>query len=329
MLLLSVLLAVALWPKPRAHWRGALAGVLAYLLVMTPWLARNWAQFGALLPSGGLSTAWLRGYDALVAYPPNASAADFWTWGAGNILASRWEALRNNAGTFLAVETWVVLGPFALGALWARRERPFWWGVALYALALHAAMTFVFAFPGYRGGLFHSAAALLPFWAVLSALGLDDGIAWLARRRRWPRAQAQNVFGGAAVVLAVALSLGVLSARLPTWNANGRFYRALTADLPPDAVVMVNDPPSLYYHAGLGGVVVPNADPAVVPEIARRYGVTHLLLDVNRTAPFTDLWLGREQRDFLRLLRVYGAETPDPADDRRLFEIVLQEQGDP
>jgi len=99
--------------------------------------------------------------------------------------------------------------------------------------------------------------------------------------------------------------------------------------LPPDAVVMVNDPPALYYHAGLAGVVVPNADPAVVPEIARRYGVTHLLLDVNRTAPFTRLWLGREQRDFLRLLRVYGAETPDPADDRRLFAIVLQEQSDP
>ena len=308
---------------------GALAGVLAYALVMSPWLARNRTQFGAPLPSGGLTTAWLRSYDDLVAYPPNVRAADFWAWGAENILASRWEALRNNAGTFLAVETWVVLGPFALGALWVRRKRPFWWGVALYALALHAAMTLVFAFPGYRGGLFHSSAALLPFWAVLSALGLDGAVAWAAERRRWPRAQAQNVFGGAAALLVVALSLGVLSARLRTWNANGRFYRTLAADLPPEAVVMVNDPPALYYHAGLAGVVVPNADPAVVPEIARQYGVTHLLLDANRTEPFTVLWLGREQRDFLRLLRVYGAETPDPADDRRLFEIVLREQEGP
>ncbi len=328
-LLLGVLLAVALWPRPRAHWRGALAGLLAYLLVVLPWLVRNWAQFGAPLPSGGLSTAWLRSYDDLVAYPPNLRAADFWAWGAENILASRWEAFRNNLGTFIAVETWVVLGPFALGALWARRKQPFWWGGALYALGLHAAMTLVFAFPGYRGGLFHSAAALLPFWAVLSVLGLEAGVGWLARLRAWPRAQAQRVFSGAAVALAVALSLGVLSARLPRWNANGDFYRTLADDLPPDAVVMVNDPPALYYHTGLAGVVVPNADPSVLPQIARQYGVTHLLLDVNRTAPFTRLWSGSEQRDFLRLIRVYGTETPDPADDRRLFELVLQERSEP
>ncbi len=69
--------------------------------------------------------------------------------------------------------------------------------------------------------------------------------------------------------------------------------------------------------------MVPNADPAVVPEIAAQYGVTYLLLDANRTAPFADLFAGEADYDFLRLVRVYDGGTDDPGDDRRLFEIVL------
>jgi hypothetical protein len=63
----------------------------------------------------------------------------------------------------------------------------------------------------------------------------------------------------------------------------------------------------------------------VVPEIAAQYGVTHLVLDVNRTEPFTGLFLGRDTVPFLRHYWTYGEETPDRADDRRVFEIVRQE----
>ncbi len=283
-------------------------------------------EIGTPLPTGGMDTIWLRGYNELVNYPPGVSAADFWEWGAGNILRSRWEALVTNLGTFVAVETWIVLGPFVLAGLWLRRRDPFLLGAVLYALGLHIAMTFVFAYPGYRGGLFHSSSALLPFWASVGLIGLDEGVMWMARRRRWRRKQAQTVFSGAVITLAVLLSVGVLVSRLSAWNDNGTFYRTVAADVPDDAVLMVNDPAALYYHTGLSGVVVPNADPAVVPEIAARYGVNYLVLDVNRTKPFTGLFLGEEERPFLRLVKVYGAETADRADDRRVFEITGQEQ---
>ncbi len=219
-----------------------------------------------------------------------------------------------------------MLGPFALLGLWARRRHPAAPGVALYALGLHLAMTFVFAYPGPRGGLFHSASALLPYWAAFGVAGLDEGIAWMARRRGWRKRQARTVFSSALVVLAVALSLGILVSRRPDWNAAGAHYDRIAADLPPDAVVMINDPPGLYYHTGLGGVVVPNADPDVVPEIAARYGVTHLVLDVNRTQPFTGLFRGEEGRPFLREIRLDDADTPAPEDDLRLFEIVMDDR---
>ncbi len=328
-LLVLVLAGVAFWRPGPGHWtdglRAAGVGLLAYVIVMMPWFARNLDVLGAPLPVGGVDTIWMRSYDELVRYPPGASAADFLAWGIGPILRSRLEALANNLGTFVAVETWVILGPFALLGCWRRRSLALVRGFAVYAAALHVVMTFVFAFPGYRGGLFHSSAALLPFWAALGAVGLDEGIAWAARRRRWRPAEAAVVFNSAAVILALALTLSALSAKLDGWNDNARFYRQIARDLPPGAVVMVNDPAGLYYHTGLGGVVVPDADPAVVPEIAARYGVTHLLLDVNRTAPFSGLFAGDDARPYLRLVRHYGADTPERNDDRLVFEIVLGE----
>lgn len=327
-LLILVLVVIALWPSGR-RWtdglRAAGVGLLAYGIVMLPWFARNLDVLGVPLPLGGTDTVWMRSYNELVRYPPGASVGDFLAWGIGPILRSRLEALANNLGTLVAVETWVILGPFALLGWWRRRSLTLVRGFAVYAAALHFVMTFIFAFPGYRGGLFHSSAALLPFWAALGAAGLDEGIAWAARRRRWRPAEAAVVFKSAAVLLALALTLSALTAKLDGWNDNASFYREIARDLPPGVVLMVNDPAALYYHTGLGSVVVPDADPAVVPEIAARYGVTHLLLDANRTAPFSGLFAGDDERPYLRLTRHYGTDTPERNDDRLLFEIVLGE----
>ncbi|NLX08951.1 MAG: hypothetical protein GXY36_04800 [Chloroflexi bacterium] len=324
LLLALVLIVVALWPGRGQCPRGAVVGVIAYLLVMLPWFVRNLDAIGTPLPTGGLQTAWLRGYDELVNYPPGTTLGEFLDWGWDNILRSRWEAFVANLSTFIAVETWIVLGPFVLLGLWQRRRDPRLLGVILYAVGLHAAMTLVFAYPGLRGGLFHSSSALLPFWAALGVIGLDSALDWAAARRGWRAPEARIVFGGALLVLAALLSGGMLLARGPELNDNAVFYRTLGADLPADAVVMINDPPGLYYHAGRGGVVVPNAAPDVIPEIARRYGVTHLLLDANRTAPFDGLYAGTETYPFLSLVQVYAAGTDS---ERQLYRIERAQNG--
>lgn len=333
LLLVMVAVGVAflpvLWRRRAFDWslagKAAAACVLAYVLVMSPWWARNAAELGTPFPTGGTDGIWLRGYEEIVNYPPDASFEDFRAWGVRNMLESRWVALTNNLGTFIAVETWVILGPFALWGCWVRRQQALLWGMMLYALGLHLVMTLVFAYPGYRGGLFHSASALLPFWAAVGLVGLDEVIRWAAKRGRWRRREAQRVFSAALVGLAVILSVGVLLARLPDWNDHGEFYQVIGDDLPDQAVVMINDPAGFYYHTGLPAVVVPNEDPAIVPEIAAQYGVTHLVLDVNRTEPFTALFLGEDERPFLREYRYYDANTDDPADDWRVYAITLDE----
>jgi hypothetical protein len=42
---------------------------------------------------------------------------------------------------------------------------------------------------------------------------------------------------------------------------------------------MVNDPAALYYFTGLGGVVLPNESVEIIPDIAAKYGITHLLIE--------------------------------------------------
>lgn len=319
-LLLLVALLMVGWPRPRWHLVGVV--ILGYLAVMTPWFIRNWHVMGSPLPSGGVNTAFLRGYNELFDYPVEWSAANFFAWGWGNILNSRWEAIVSNGATWAVVENWVLLGPLALWAWWQRRRNPLWAGFGLYALGLHLAMTLVFAFPGYRGGLFHSSAALLPFWAVLSVLGLDVGIARMARWRRWDEPQAKLVFGGAVVLLAVFLSINGLLIQTKN-RASGPDYAALRAYLPDDAVLMVNDPAGWYYHTGLSGVTLTDAPLSRVPEIARRYHVTHLVLDVNVTDSFTPVFKGESTPTYLELVVHIDEGTTDPQDDVRIYRFTL------
>ena len=290
-LLLMVGWVVVLWPTlspstdgvgRAAPLRGKLTALaimtLVYLMVMLPWFLRNLAAMGSPLPVGGAQGIWFTEYNDLFNYPPDASPQTFFAEGVGRLLATRWEALVNNLGTFIAVEGMIILVPLMLIGLWARRDgflRGFW----LYALGLHLVMTLVFPFAGYRGGLFHSAAALLPWWAALALVGLDDVVEWIAKRRRtWRASTAKWLFSLALLGFVIFLSLSIALPRRIEAHTPA-LYSALDAALPVDARVMVNDPAQLYYFTGRGGVVLPNELPEVIAQIADKYGVDYLLLE--------------------------------------------------
>ncbi len=289
LLLLIVLLIVALWRVPL--WigiRSAAAGLAAYIALMAPWWLRTLMVTGALLPAGGLETAFMRSYDEIANYPPGLSLAHFLSWGVENILASRLWALSVNVPRFIGEQGLVVLTPLMLLGAWRKRREPILSGFLLYAPLLFGLMTFIFTFPGARGSLFHSGAALMPFWAALGAVGLHDALVYLAPRRKWRLGQAKVIFGGALAAWAVLLSLMALSNQRAAWHNREASYRTLS--LPREAVVMINDPPALYYFTGNMGVVLPNAPPSAISDLAARYGVTHVVLDQNYTKPMETLW---------------------------------------
>lgn len=325
-LLGAVSLFVVWWGQStlarRGRWQATLALAISYGIVMLPWILRNLHVIGTPLPVGGAGTIFLRGYNELFAYPVDWSLSNFLDWGATNILESRAEAAGINFMTWFAVEGMVMLGPLAIWGWWRNRQNPLLFGFSIYAIALHFVMTFLFAYPGYRGGLLHSSSALLPFWMILGVLGLDAGIEVMAKWRNWKVSQAQAVFGTATIVL--ALGIGVVFSRLQSTQSEGTLPHAqLVGDyLPDDAVLMVNSPPEWYYFTGLGGVTLPDAPLERLPEIAERYCLTHLIIDINVTDSFVPLIEGTQSPPaFLEEIAHIDQETETVDDDIRIYEF--------
>lgn len=252
---------------------------LAYGVTMAAWFVRNLNAVGSILPVGGTQAIWYTGYNDLFNYPADANPQTFFADGLDLLIASRLEAVSVTLQNFIVVECAIVLTPFVLLALWNRRREAFWRGVIWFALGIHIAMTFVFTFPGMRGGLFHAVTALLPFWMVLGLLGLDEIIEWVAkRRRRWRPQSAKWVFSLGVLGLVLFLSLSTALPRRTLAGTPPR-YPILTQTLDADARVMVNDTAMLYYYTGLGGVPLPNEDVTIIPTIANVYAVDYLVVE--------------------------------------------------
>ncbi len=254
--------------------------IVAYSAMMTPFFARNLAAIGTPLPLGGTQAIWFDEYNDIFNFPPDSSPQTLFVKGLDSFIASRREAFANNAATLIAVEGVIVLLPFMLIGGWVRRRdpstQPFW----VYALGLHLAMTFVFPYPGYRGGLFHSSAALIPFWSVFAIIGMDSAIDWLARRRRrWRARHAKHFFTGAAVLLAFGLSVFyAINGHVPPHTSVPVLYQALSERLPAASRILYDDPAELYYFTGFGGATLPNASPEALLVIARKFDIDYLVL---------------------------------------------------
>lgn len=257
-----------------------------YIIVMLPWFVRNLNTLGAILPAGGTQALWYTEYNDLFNYPPDASPQTFFANGVGLFLNSRWQAFFHPDGgalwTFIAVEGVIALTPFILLGAWQRRKMPFLQGTLWFAVGIHLAFPLLFPFPGMRGGLFHAAAALMPWWMALAVVGLDDAVNWMAKRRRhWRANSAKWIFTTAMVLLVMMLSITTALPRRVT-NHTPVLYSALDAVLPPKARVMINDPAQLYYFTGRGGITFPNETPEIIPELAQKYEIGYLLLEITQ-----------------------------------------------
>lgn len=296
---------------------AGLALLLGYLLVMAPWFYRNWIAIGAILPGAGLKTLFLRDYDELFSYGLPLTLERYLDWGPGNILASKLWAAKLNLMTFVGPNNLIFLTPFTLIGLWRLRREALMRPALIYGVLLYAAMTLAFTFPGVRGGLLHSSAALLPFFFAAAPIGLEAAVRWVARRRRgWNARQATQVFLVGFVVLAAALSLTLTVRTMQSkhWiNGSGDVYRQIGAWLEAqgleEVTVMVNNPPGFALRTGHPAIVVPNGDVETLLAVADRYGATVLVLDANRPGPLAGLYAGEETHPrLIRQVELDGAQ---------------------
>jgi hypothetical protein len=231
-----------------------------------------------------------------------------------------------NFQTVIAVWGMIFLTPLAIIGGWQWRNHLLAQLAGMYALLLAAAMTVLFAFPGARGGLFHSGAALFPFIVTLAGVGLDQSVEWIAARRRgWRAQEAKQVFGVGLVVMAIGLSSYIYYRQVllnNAWNQADAAYPAIAAWVraqDPAAVVMIGNPPAYRYHGGGLSVVVPNADITTTLKAARQYGVDYLILDGNHPAPLDALYQHPTLHPALSLVQSYGQGS---GNEIYVFEIV-------
>lgn len=293
--------------------------LLGYFVVMAPWFIRNWQVTGTFLPVAGSQTIWLTTYDELFSYGRELSARTFLAQGVGSALQGRWWALTINLQTVLAVWGMIFLTPLALLGGWYLRRHLLVQLAGLYALLLFGAMTLVFAFPGARGGLFHSGAALLPFIYGTALVGLEQSVEWIAaRRRHWDAAAAKQVFGIGLVLIAFGLSSFIYYRQVlrnNAWNSADALYptiAAWVAEANPAVTVMIGNPPAYRYHGGGLSIIVPNENIETTLAAAREYKADYLILDHNHPAPLTEIYTATVTYPGLSLAQTFTDNSGNP-----------------
>lgn len=292
--------------------------IVGYLIIMSPWMIRNFALYGTYLSPGGEGALWFLSYDELFSYPVGQlTFARWWQSGLGEIISTRWDALGQNLQTTLAVQGLIVLFPLVVAGGWRLRDSRLVRLGGLGWLITFLVMTLVFPFSGGRGGFFHSGAALMTLVWALAPVGLQNFIDWGAKKRGWNLFNAWRVFSTGVVIIVIGISSLLVWQRVigsdfenPRWGSNARIYADLESRLVElgardDDIVLVNDPPSYYSASGRAAIVIPNGDEEILFAVVQRYKPGFVLLESNHSAGLADLYANPVDKKFMRYLETY------------------------
>ena len=333
-LLLAVAPAVA-WAirlrdvRPAAALGFGLAAAAACLLILAPWLARNLAVYGALLPSAGGHTLWITSYNEQFSIGHEVSLGAYLDWGLAPIIGSKLGALAELAGRTLAVAGGV-FAIFFVAGMWVfrgmRELRPF----IAYWIVMFLAMGLLFTFHAPRGAFVHSAPAWLPF-AIAIAIGAVAPVS-TALGRWWPfltRPRTHRFLIGASAFAAIVLSFVSSAVLVASWRlANDRLGLAaqfLNATAGRDEVVMFADPARLNLLIGSPGVSAPFDPFAVIDEVVDAYDVRWIVvtLDPGETRDALGLWDGTGAVDSTGASPTFLPEVPAfEAEGVRVYQVT-------
>jgi hypothetical protein len=310
-LLLLVPACASLLPLHGRRWTGLVCLGGGYLLVMAPWMLRDWIVVGSPLGQGNVRALWLTSYDQLFAFPASRLTQGSWlASGLQAIVGARWHALLTNANSLLLVNGLVILAPLAALGAYRLRSESIVRNVLVYLITLFGVMTFVFPFAGARGGYFHSSVALMPFVWGLAPIGLEVAIGWARQHRGWGQGAGRVSFAAVAAICA-CITIWVVWSRAigprpqaPLWESPHAAYSALGSRLkaldPAARVIAVNDPPGFYLASGLSAVVIPDGSPDTLRQVVTKFDASWVILDANHPTGLADLYARPDSLDWLQ-----------------------------
>ena len=153
---------------------------VAFALIVSPWLIRNYLTFGTPLPSSIVSQAWLSDYVDNFAYlfPPTLE-----TW-----LAQSWSVILDQRILALAHSGQVLLqgtfpwGVLALPGIWLLRRESSFVPSLVYGLLLVFGLALVFPISTTSGAFYQTFGAVMPFLALAAAYAVYRFCQFLGRR---------------------------------------------------------------------------------------------------------------------------------------------------
>jgi len=266
--------------------RNLFLALLGFLIIMSPWYARNLSVYGSLMAPGGSRALWLANYDQTFIYPPTLLIKEsFLSLGWDKIFADRVWALNMNLQSGFAAHGGIILFPFILiGIFYYRKDER----VKLAGLAwliLFFVMTFLFPFAGARGAFFHAGAALQPVWWTLAPLGLEEILLSL-RKRGIGNDQNRVVFRSALVMVAMILTFYVVYLRIFSlgWGETDADYPAVEQFLIENGInkndiVIVRNAPGYYLQTGRSAISIPYGTAQTILEVADQFNADYLILE--------------------------------------------------
>jgi len=274
----------------RIGWPAALACAGLFLLVVTPWLLRQWSTFGSLSPSAANGRIlWITDYRQLYSVASETTLASFLAQGAGSLIGSRIAGLGSAITIFATMPLLVFLVPFLLIGAWLRRIDEAFQPWLVYGITLFAFSALLFAVHVPYGTFLHSAVALVPHAYLAALVGIAAVVDWVAARRpSWNPPRARRVFTGMVVGVVALGSVGGALITLRAWDAEMDVRVAVSAglsDVPPADRVMSPDAGAYRYLAGRSGIVTPDDPLPVIEQALRTYGIRWLVLERDHLVP--------------------------------------------
>jgi len=289
----------------QASWRGRrgrevarrlVPVVVGGLLVVAPWLVRQWLAFGTPLPGQALENALHTRGDDIFAYIDRPSLERFLAQGLDTLVAQRETAVGYQLQSLLILSFPVgLLG--GIGALVLSRTAALRANGALFALVVSGGLTFLatallFPVATLWGTYRHSSGPLLLACVVLSVLIADVGLRHVlnAFRRATPPAWlAPMVLVGATIpaslgwlslTASMATSLQTdMAAVSAAIHERGSGSSASGSSTPESSAdIMSNLPIVTAAATGLRTLGLPDEAPEAISHLAHRFGVTTLVV---------------------------------------------------
>jgi len=272
--------------RPPISFLAGVACFALFMVVMGPWWARQLAVFGSISPTSSTGVAlWIQDISQWNSITADTSFQAFMAQGWPTIIASRLQGLIDATGNFIVMISSVVLLPFLLVGVLARRHSKDFGPWFVYTFIAFAGATFLYPLHVPGGAFIHTAIGLAPHAAILSVEGILAVVGFVAgRRTAWREGTAASVFvwGVVAVVMASAV---IFSRSLEAgWDVSRQPRLALAAhirgmDMPAEDRIMSIDAGGMKYFTGHPGVVSPDDPIEVIESVARAYDIRWLVIE--------------------------------------------------